>query len=367
MDCLTITARIAKQLIRMPVKVMLFINKEITMANHYAIVRHGKRYGADQVNGIWAENIRSIGGKNVDVYRSHLNITIIPLLFDNYDQFVLTRKEQIRIANTKRHINEKKARLPRVKKDKKTGNDKFPSLTHEFVFTHSHDAMNTDESIRYCILAHEFIMNWFDECNIILAVIHLDEETPHIHIWVDYYNKFKNRFVQSILQDEGKTDIDSIRNAWQKKLEEEGFNLLKQDGSVVGAEHDGCKADKNKGDLKKQIVELTENVKSLLESKLVLKKENDVLKKQKSALISINKEKDVQVNEHKSKNTKPTNTLKHLKKILPPWHKYLNDVYGIDISKEMPPAERLKPHIESTLQNKKVSKTTDITIPSLLK
>jgi len=95
----------------MLVKKLLFKNKENKMANNYAIVRQNKRYSPGQVNGIWAENIRSILGKNVDEHRSHLNIIITPLIFQNYDHFFLTRKEQIRIANKQRVINEKKARI----------------------------------------------------------------------------------------------------------------------------------------------------------------------------------------------------------------------------------------------------------------
>ena len=334
---------------------------------NYAIIRHEKRYGPDMVNGIWAENIRSILGNNVDKSRSHLNITVTPLEFDNYDDFVNTRKQQIRITNKQRHPLGKKARIPRITKDKITSKQKYPSLMQEFVFTHSHGALTENESIRYCRLAYEFVVNWFDMCNIILAVIHLDEETPHIHIWVDYYNKFENRFVQSILQDEGKTDINSIRNAWQKKIEGEGFNLLKQDGSVVGSKHDGTKADKVKGDLKKQNEEFTAIVTSLDESILVLKNENDVLIKQ---MVAINMEKDALVNEYKSENTKLKNTLEYLKKILVPWHKYFKDVYGLDISKEMPSPDKLKPKLESTLyanQDHTPEQTTDFTIHSLLK
>jgi hypothetical protein len=339
---------------------LLLIKKGNKMAN-YAIIRHEKRYGPDMVNGIWAENIRSILGNNVDKSRSHLNITVTPLEFDNYDDFVNTRKQQIRITNKQRHPLEKKARMPRVKKDKKTANPKFPALMQEFVFTHSHGALPENESIRYCELAYKFISEWFGECNILLAVIHLDEETPHVHIWTDYYNKFENRFIQSILQDDGKTDIRAIRDAWQKKIEEEGFELIKQDGRVVGDKHDGSKADKNKGDLKKQINELTATVNSLEESKLVLENDNAVLRKE----IKL---KDIRIEKYMTENTKLTDTVEHLTRILPPWHKYLKQVYNLDISKEMPPIEELNPKIASTLESHSHN-TMDSnapTIPSLL-
>jgi len=330
--------------------------------SHYAIIRHEKRYGPDQVNGIWAENSRGIMGKNVNKNRSHLNITIVPNMFKNYDEFVETRRQQIQNSNQMRHPLEKKARMPRVKKDKKTANPKFTALMQEFVFTHSHGALPENESIRYCELAYKFISEWFAECNILLAVIHLDEETPHVHIWTDYYNKFENRFIQSSLQDAGKTDINAIRNAWQQKIEEEGFELMKQDGSVVGDKHDGSKADKNKGNLKKQINELTATVNSLEESKLVLENDNAVLRKEMNL-------KDIQIEKYMTENTKLTNTVEHLTRILPPWHKYFKEIFNLDISKEMPPIEKLEPKIVSTLEPHRhnTSDSNAPTIPSLLK
>ena len=329
--------------------------------SHYAIIRHEKRHGPEMVNGVWLENTRSIYGKNVDKNRIHFNITLSPLRFKNYEDFVQKRKNQIHNANKMRHSLQTKARMPRVKKDKWTGNPKFPALMQEFVFTHSHGALPENESIRYCELAYKFISEWFAECNILLAVIHLDEETPHVHIWTDYYNKFENRFIQSSLQDAGKTDINAIRNAWQQKIEEEGFELVKQDGSVVGDRHDGTKADKNMGELKKQINGLTATVNSLEESKLVLENDNAVLRKEMNL-------KDIQIEKYMTENTKLTNTVEHLTRILPPWHKYLKQVYNLDISKEMPAIEKLEPKIVSTLEPHphKTMDNNAPTIPSLL-
>ena len=351
------------------------------MTRNYGIISHEKRYSRAEINGIWAENERKIIGKNVDSTRSHYNITVVPLSFNNYDHFVEIRREQIRVANKQRKANETKSRMRTMTKDPKNGKSTPLSLMHEFVFTHSNGALTPDESIRYCILAYEFIKNWFNECNIILAVIHLDEETPHIHIWADYYNKFDNRFEENVLQKKDKTDINKIRNAWQKKLVEEGFDLLKQDGSVVGEKHDGSKADKNKGDLKKQIVALNEKIKTLTEVNVFqqnensvlkkeldsTKKERDNLKKEKSILILSGKEKDTRINNFQKEISKLFSDFKGLKQKLLPWHKYIKDTLDMDVLKESPPAVvKQESRIESTLQNKKVSKATDSTIPSLL-
>lgn len=374
---MAITARIVNEF----VKVLLFQNMENIMKQNYAIIRQEKRSEPSEVNGIWAENIRSILGNNVDESRSHLNITLTPLSFENHDHFYKTRQEQIRIANRHRLANESKSRMPQRKRDKKTGDLKHSAMMQEFVFTHSNGALTLEESIRYCRLAHEFIKKWFDQCNVISSIIHLDETTPHIHIWTDYYDKFDNRFFQSDLQDMEKTDINKIRNAWQKKLVEEGFDLLKQDGSVVGEKHDGSKADKNKGDLKKQIVELKKIIKTLTEVNVfqqnensvlnkeldVTKKERDNLKKEKSTLIISGKEKDTRINNFQKEINKLFSDFKGLKQKLLPWHKYIKDTLDMDVLKEAPPAVvKQESRIESTLQNKKVSTTTDSTIPSLL-
>lgn len=330
------------------------------MSNNYAIVRQLKRYSPDEVNGIWAENKRSIMGNNVDKNRSHLNIKIVPLPFKNYDHFIKTRSKQIDAANKKRDANERQARMRYIRKDK-IGKRKYLSLMQELVFTHSNGAMSLEESIRYCTLAYEFIVSWFAECNVFLAVIHLDEETPHIHIWVDYFNKFDNRFEESVLQAKGKTNINKIRDAWQKKIEEEGFSLIKQDGSVVGGKHDGPKADKSKGDLKKLNEELTHEVETL-------KNENDDLKKENSVLIATHKEKDRKIIDLQQKFEAISNGIESLKKILQPWRKFIKEIFKLDIFKEYPPSGESNPSIESTLTNDTVSKPSagKTTIPSLL-
>jgi len=76
------------------------------MANNYAIVRHQKRYGPSQVDGIWEENIRSIPCKNVDENRSHLNFTVEILKeFKNIAPTTLGNIEMQYIARMDPHYN----------------------------------------------------------------------------------------------------------------------------------------------------------------------------------------------------------------------------------------------------------------------
>jgi len=348
---LAIRARIAKKYAKEVSESFIILNTEKQMAENYAIIRQQKRYTPSEINGIWAENIRSIMAENVDIDRSDLNITLAPLAFDNYDHYVETRRKQINLANKKRSEHEKAARFRNKTTNHKTGARQYLSLMQEFVFTHSNGALDKDESIKYCKLAYEFVVNWFTECNVFLAIIHLDEKTPHVHIWVDYFNKFDNRFEESVLQAKGKTDINKIRDAWYEKIEEEGFNLQKQDGSVIGSKHDGSKADKIKGDLKKQLEEVT---------------------RQYSILKSSDKKKDEQILELQKKlkvSSSISEEMKDLKKNLQPWHNFIKDIYKLDIFKEDPPVVESSPRIVSTLTKDTVSKsnTANTTIPSLLK
>ncbi len=229
------------------------------MSNNYAIIAQEKRRGPNEFNGIMAENKRSIAGKNVNKKLSHTNIILTPCPYKNYDDFVEKKRAQIKAENQKQEQNKKrkKGRMPRVTINQKTGEKKYPSLMQEFVFTYTPNALSTEESILYLELADKFIREWYPDNEVISSIIHKDEETFHLHIWATYFSNLQCRFVQSDLQDAGKTNINIIREAWQKTLKEEGFDLIKQDGSVMeerGRKHDGSKALKALGDANKEIL-----------------------------------------------------------------------------------------------------------------
>jgi len=215
----------------------------------YAIIRQIKIKAKDEWNGISAHNKRETSPKNVQKQNTHKNITLIKNPYRNFDDFIEKKRTQIREANKKNGTNHRMLK----KNTKGKYKDEIKSTTQELIFTHSHDAMTEAESIEFLKLALEFIKEFYPELEIISAVIHLDEETPHIHIDVAYFDVNQCRFIQKFLQDAGRTDFDNIRDAWENKLKDTKFEKLKrQDGSVVGDKHDGSKADIHIAELKKQ-------------------------------------------------------------------------------------------------------------------
>ncbi len=234
--------------------------------SNFAIIRHIKIKGAEAFNGISAEADRTISGKNVDKSRTSKNIVIQKSKYANFDDFVNTKKSEIALANkaTKQwnienpSDKQKLRRFPRMTENRKTKEKELLSLNQQFVFTYSNGALSEEQGVEMLKRSDQFIRNWFLKNEIISSNLHLDETTPHIHVDVAYYDKHEKRFNQKELSAQGKTDIDAIRNAFQREVADE-FGLIKQDGSVV-AEHDGGKADIGKGQLKAENKKLKEQI-----------------------------------------------------------------------------------------------------------
>lgn len=217
----------------------------------YAIIRQIKVKSEAQFNGAQKENNREYFAPNVDKYRSYLNQTLVKNPYKNYMDFVEKKRVQIRLANKKNGTRNRMLRQVNTKDSKR----EYKSMMQEFVFSYSPGALSQKGGVEYCQLALEFIQEWYQNIEIISATIHLDETTPHIHIWSTYFDQNQCRFIQNSLQKRGLTNINYIRDAWHKKLHESGFKLLKQDGSIVKS-HDGLKADYEKGQLKNKILKL---------------------------------------------------------------------------------------------------------------
>ena len=204
----------------------------------FAIIRQQKIKSAEAFNGIVAHNKRETNAKNIDKTRTHKNINLIQSPYKDFDDFVEKHRAKIREHNKKHGTKNRMVRKITKGKDK----GEYKSMMQEFIFTHSQGALTEEESIKFLEEALAFIREWYPDLEIVSADIHLDEATPHIHIIVSYFNTVQNKFVQADLQKKGKTDIDAIRNAWQKRIESKGYTLKKQDGSIVQT-HDGSKAD----------------------------------------------------------------------------------------------------------------------------
>jgi len=157
---------------------------------------------------------------NVDYSRTNENITIVNFGYKNQNDFLEKKKFQIREYNLK-----KGSKHRMIQKNK--------SFCQELIFSHSHNALSKSQSIEYCKLAHQFIKDRFKDNEILNSVIHLDEKTPHIHIVVSYFDITNCKFNQKDLMKKKLTDIDKIRDDFDKYIKPFFPTLKKQDGSVV--------------------------------------------------------------------------------------------------------------------------------------
>ena len=265
---------------------------------NYATLRHTKVKTEEQHNALNVHNDRTIQSKNVDSSRSFKNMVLTPNPYKNYSDFVVVKRKQIREANKHRKGKERKSRFPRELVNKKTKEKAIPALSQEFIISHSHLALTEQQSIEYLKKAHEFLKEWFKNCEILSSIAHFDERTPHLHFHISYFDQVQNRFVQQELSQnrrvigkdkDGKdikeryslTDIDNIREAFQREVADD-FELIKQDGSVV--ETHSYKASLETAELKEVNEKLNNTNKELEEVNEKLKDTNAELEQGKDAL-----------------------------------------------------------------------------------
>jgi hypothetical protein len=227
------------------------------MKKKFAIISHKKMKDSGAWNGYKAHNERATSPQNVDKSRSHLNITLKPNSFKNFDEYIEKKREYIREKNKE---NGTKNRCVRKTKNKKTKKFEYPSVAHEFVFSYSHGALTDAQGVEYLKLADKFLEEWFGkDIEKLQSTIHLDEKTPHIHIDYAYFDLEQGKFCQKDLQRKGKTDISRIREEWDRYLATTEFaHLSMQDGSVVAKDEHTDKASLEIDRLKTEVKEWKE-------------------------------------------------------------------------------------------------------------
>ena len=106
----------------------------------------------------------------------------------------------------------------------------------EMIFTSDQkffDEISYQESKRYFQESYNFICNYknLGEENIISAVVHIDEDTPHMHLLfipvVHIKDKQGNKIDKICSRDfwKGKNSYRDLQNAYFKHITEKGFNL----------------------------------------------------------------------------------------------------------------------------------------------
>ena len=219
----------------------------------FAIIRQEKIKGAKSFNGRVQHNDRTFFSPNIVRENTHKNITLQKSKYENYDDFVAQKKEELRLSNVK---NGTKNRFPRRVKNEDA------SLSQEFVISSSNEALTEQENIEYLKEANQFLKDWFKGCEVIQSEIHLDETTPHLHFVVSYFSEDRKKFIQKELSQNGSTDINQIREAFQKKVGDK-YGLKKQDGTIVKPDKHTAKASLEVAKLKKKLSEALQDTKQL--------------------------------------------------------------------------------------------------------
>jgi len=221
----------------------------------FATIRLEKVVGSESFDSRSSHNNRKIITANINKKFIHKNIHIQDIKYKNFDDFVETKRTQIKNHNEKFKT---KNRMIRKVLNKKTGKKDYKGMSQEFVISSSPDFLSEKENIEYLKKADEFLRNHFPECEVLQSVIHLDEKTPHLHFHISYFDKYQNKFIQDKLIKEERTDINKIRDLFQEEVAKP-FGLKKQDGTVV--KNHNAKASLEIMELKKEVKELEDELK----------------------------------------------------------------------------------------------------------
>lgn len=246
--------------------------------NKFAII-HMQKFQISDVQGIQKHNQRQGKSKsNLDIDYSKSE--------QNYD---LLNQQKIRYESTiKQEISERVKRKPRANS----------VVLSEFVVTASPDYMHSlslEEQKCYFESSLAFIQNRYGKQNMLYAMVHMDEATPHMHIGVmpiteDNRLSAKDMFTRK--------ELTSLQQDFPMEMRGKGFDVERGEGSEK--KHLSPQAFKEKQDLEVEVKQLS-NVKTHLKTKVVethhqlqqttnyIEKQNETLQKIQQQFLSLDK------------------------------------------------------------------------------
>lgn len=182
----------------------------------YAIIRNEKLTRA-QAMGAYKHNERKTknhSNKNIDNSKTELNYYL--------------KKNELSYIKEFDRIKEKYDLKGQIRHNS--------NITCEMVFTSDQkffDEIGYEESKRYFTESYNFICNYknLGKQNIISAVVHMDEDTPHMHLLfipvVHTTDKQGNKIDKVCCRDfwRGKNSYRDLQNAYFKYISEKGFKL----------------------------------------------------------------------------------------------------------------------------------------------
>lgn len=170
--------------------------------------------------------------KDIDHNRSKDNITLVECL--NYNQKFNKIVEPMKLEHTERM---KTMRSDRVKTFDQHINSSKNDVAFEMVFTSDNeffDGMSKDEIKKWAEKSLDFVTKdiGIERKNILHAVVHMDEKTPHLHVvgvpLVQTFNKKQNKDVWSISRRQyinGKSELSNAQDIYNARMNESGYEL----------------------------------------------------------------------------------------------------------------------------------------------
>lgn len=225
-------------------------------------------------------------------YNSKFNDIVAPMKQEHTERMKTMRADRIKTFN--QHINSSK-------------ND----VAFEMVFTSDNeffDGLNRNDIKKWAEKSLDFVTKdlGIERRNILHAIVHMDEKTPHLHVvavpLVKTYNKKQNKDVWSISRRQyinGKSQLSKAQDIYNQRMNEGGYELDR--GKKGSSKEHTTKAQyidkilsENK-ELKRQNKELRAGVPKdnlkIWDNNNKLHNENELLKIQKEAMFEYIKEK----------------------------------------------------------------------------
>ena len=225
-------------------------------------------------------------------YNSKFNDIVAPMKQEHTERMKTMRADRIKTFN--QHINSSK-------------ND----VAFEMVFTSDNeffDGLNRNDIKKWAEKSLDFVTKdlGIERRNILHAIVHMDEKTPHLHVvavpLVNTYNKKQNKDVWSISRRQyinGKSQLSKAQDIYNQRMNESGYKLDRgEKGSskehTTKAQYIDRLLSENK-ELKRQNKELRDGVPKdnikIWDNNNKLHNENESLKIQNESMFEYIKEK----------------------------------------------------------------------------
>ena len=225
-------------------------------------------------------------------YNSKFNDIVAPMKQEHTERMKTMRADRIKTFN--QHINSSK-------------ND----VAFEMVFTSDNeffDGLNRNDIKKWAEKSLDFVTKdlGIERRNILHAIVHMDEKTPHLHVvavpLVKTYNKKQNKDVWSISRRQyinGKSQLSKAQDIYNQRMNESGYKLDRgEKGSskehTTKAQYIDKLLSENK-ELKRQNKELRDGVPKdnikIWDNNNKLHNENESLKIQNESMFEYIKEK----------------------------------------------------------------------------